>query len=404
VAKIPRDVLGEIAAQARDALILVSLADQSADEDLLNERITLGFENTALIYGTYYQAALETLVEHKDEALSKALPHPDLLEALSDQWQRLEKYAEDRSDVPLLRTQAFLALSAGALLESWALIALIRHIDSDSYTSLAATARAEAVERASLLSEAADLFEGDCPAIQLLLKLVGPPTFQGVADALRVERQVTDLAAIGHSALRPGDLNLLARRDEESRKAYGTTLERAFERQLSLLFTSLGLAVIESTPGRRYVDLVCIGADPQPQTLVVEAKSTSRSQYEFRAADQRALIEHVEEVKGSLRGLPPVELVLIVAPNFSRGAAKRVSEAEAKIGIPCRGLPSTLLVDLRQRHLGPISSAVLIDELRRGPIVASDDTIDAIVEIAQAPSKGWQEFVGVLRHAARKRS
>jgi hypothetical protein len=97
------------------------------------------------------------------------------------------------------------------------------------------------------------------------------------------------------------------------------------------------------------------------------------------------------------------ELVLLIAPGFSNGAASRIREVEHALHVPCRGIESQLLIELRQRHLGPIPSTLLIDELRRGDVIARLENIDAILERATAPTKGWQEFVSVIRKANSRR-
>lgn len=380
-----------------------ALAEPPSDSALIDPETARVMENVGMIYGSYYATAMETLVEIKDDALSEGLPHPDVLAALEDRGEELERYAVDEEEIPFYRVQALMALIIRALLETWWMIALIRHMNIKPDARLASLARAEATMRASVLVDLMLVLRDPAPGLYMLLERTAPRALEGLAAALRVDSRVADVADIGYGALRLGDLEQLARRDAGVRNAYGMTLDRAFERQLSLLFTSFGLAAIAGVPGRRYVDLVCIGADPEPQTLVVEAKSTSRPRYEFRAADQRALVEHVEEVKGTLRGLPPVELVLLVAPDFVKGAATRLKAAENALHVPCRGVSTGLLVMLRERHLGPIPSAILVEQLQAGPVLADTGTIEAVLERAQAPTKAWQEFVSVLRHANRSR-
>jgi hypothetical protein len=400
---LPREEIGNTALTAKEVLRAVCLAEPPSENSLVDPELARVMENVGLIYGTYYVAAMETLVEIKDDALSKGLIHPEAMIAIDKKRDELEGFVVDEEEVPFYRAQGMLAWTVGQLFGAWWIAALIRHSDNARGTSLIASARAEAMMNASILSDLRLVLSKEAPGLAMLLEGVTSRTLDGLADAMRSESQGVNVADVGYDALRLGDLNQLARRDAAIRESYDMTLERAFERQLSLLFTSLGMAVIESTPGRRYVDLVCIGSDPQPQTLVVEAKSTSRPKYEFRADDQRALVQHVEEVIGTLRGLPRVELVLLIAPGFSNGAASRIREVEQALHVPCRGIESKFLIELRQRHLGPISSTLLIDELQRGDVIARLESIDAILERTTAPTRGWQEFVNVIRKANSRR-
>ena len=96
---------------------------------------------------------------------------------------------------------------------------------------------------------------------------VASPTAEGLTDALKAGGVGPDVADLGFAALRLKDLPRLASREPAMREIYDMPVERAYERQLALLFTSLGLAVIESTPGKRHVDLLCVAAAPEPATL-----------------------------------------------------------------------------------------------------------------------------------------
>lgn len=396
---LPRDRLHTIAAGSRDGLLHATLAKVPGEGRRPDSGFAGGLATSALLFATYYQAAMEELVEQKDEDLSHCFCHPQRLTALHDQLEDLESHAVEQDWSNYLTVQSVLTPIAISIFEGWLMIALIRHLDPESNSAFLASIRADLVQRASVLYEATHLVEEDSSPIHLFSETIAPGFQQATADAMRLERRAPDPAAVSYNALRLGDLYLLANRSTEMSQTYGMSIERAFERQLTLLFTSLGFAVIESKPGKRHVDLVCIGGERSPQTMVVEAKSTSSKRYDFRAADQRALIEHVEEVRKTLRDLPSVQLVLIAAPAFSTGAATRIEEAGRKLGLPCHGLPVAQLVELREDHLGYISTDDMVEEIRNGPTIVDEGVIQSIHRIAQAPLEGWQQFVGTLRGA-----
>lgn len=397
---LSRDQLRTIASGSRDGLLHAALAKVPEGERQRPERsFAGGLATGALLFAMYYQVAMEELVEQEDEDLSHCCCHPQLLTRLRDQFEDLETHAVEQDWSNYLTVQAVLTPIAISMLEGWLMIALIRQLDREANSASLASIRADLVERASVLYEATNLVEEDSSPVHLFSEIIAPSFQQATADAMRQERRAPDPATVSYNALRLGDLYLLANRSTEMSQTYGMSIERAFERQLTLLFTSLGFAVIESKPGKRQVDLVCIGGDRSPQTMVVEAKSTSSKRYDFRAADQRALIEHVEEVRRTLRDLPSVQLALIVAPAFSAGAATRIEEAGRRLALPCHGLPVAQLVKLREDHLGHISTDDMVEQIRSGPTIVDKGVIQSIHRIAQAPLEGWQQFVGTLRGA-----
>lgn len=403
VSMLPRDRLRMIAAGSRDGLLHATLAKVPEEGGRPESDFAGGLATSALLFAAYYQAAMEALVEEKDEDLSHCFCHPQRLTALHDQLKDLESHAVEQDWSNYLTVQAVLTPMALSIFEGWLMIALIRHLDSESNSAFLASIRADLVERASVLYEATSLVAENSSPLRLFSKVIGPGFQQAAADAMRQERRAPDPAVVSYNALRLGDLYLLANRSTGMSQTYGMSIERAFERQLTLLFTSLGFAVIESRPGKRHVDLVCIGGEQGPQTMVVEAKSTSSKRYDFRAADQRALIAHVEEVHKTLRDLPAVQLVLIVAPAFSAGATTRIEEAGRRLGLPCHGLPVAQLVKLREDHLGYISTEDMVEQIRSGPTIVDEGVIQSIHRIAQAPLEGWQQFVGTLRAARESR-
>ena len=166
------------------------------------------------------------------------------------------------------------------------------------------------------------------------LAVITFPTAVAVLAVLdKRDKTNTTVSRIGDHALNTADIVPLADRDPRMKAKYGMSIERAFERQLALLFTSFGYAVIESAPGQRQVDLLCVAASPDPASFVVEAKSTTAREYGLPATHERALIEHVDEVRRHLRDLPPLRLILVVAPSISRGAAQRLEAVARRHGV-----------------------------------------------------------------------
>lgn len=204
---------------------------------------------------------------------------------------------------PLLVTRATMAAAIRSLFGCWTLAAVLRHAPKNTPASDLREYAGSAMEGSTLLFEIPSLLDDETALMALLCDRLASPTAPGVLDAIRADQPRADLAQITFAALRLDDVHRLSRRDSTLKDVYDMPTERAFERQLSLLFMSLGFAVIESTPGKRYVDLLCIADTPEPATIVVEAKSTAAGEYKFPAADQRALVEHVTGVRRTLRSL-----------------------------------------------------------------------------------------------------
>jgi hypothetical protein len=395
--KLPREILGVIAFRSREGLMLWSLADLPPEEQdsTVDQRIGLG--RIVLAYASHYQIAAQILVDQKDEHSVKALAHPDTLDALTARAGRFSSEADLAAAEPVLAMQVVLAALTRSLLGCWTLIAAIRWWPRDIAQAALDDIRAAAVEGLALIFQIRDLEEA--ALLEGVVAAVASPTAEGLTDALKTGGLGSDVAEVGFAALRLQDLPRLASRKPAMRKIYGMSVERAYERQLALLFTSLGLAVIESTPGKRHVDLLCVAAAPEPATLVVEAKSTSAAEYTLRADAQRALVEHVKGVQRALRGLPPLALILIVAPCFSVGAAKRIREVSRETHVPCYGFPAALLAFMRERHVGPIPFDVLVDEICNGPDIVDITVVERILRIAVSWEASWKQFVNIQRHA-----
>jgi hypothetical protein len=383
-----RENLAIIAGVARDQMLTWALADgvpEGSDDNLAY---------FAAVFASHYTAAMHMLVRKKDKHLSAALS------MRLEVFDNLEKKAATKSNSRLTRTlrvQGWIADVVQTLMGAWLAIALTRNGPGDAeYRGITASGVGDVV----LLYELERALREEHPLISSLAGRVASATSPALVTAMASEIQPhANVAKIGYHALNTVDLEGLARRNQKLSDKYSMSIERAFERQLALLFTSLGYAVIESVPGRRQVDLLCVAASPEPATFVVEAKTTSAREYSFPATHERALIEHVDEVRKDLRGLPPLKLILVVAPGFSVGAARRLEAVGRHHGVGCYGMPTSVLALLRIRHLGDVRFDVLFEEIAAGPVIVNEDVIDRIVRIAKSPTKSWQEFVAIQRRA-----
>jgi hypothetical protein len=398
IQKLPFGILAGIAHYSRDRLLHFALAGSSdLPKTLPEDQLARGLAVTAIAYATHYRSAIEALADASDEYLARAIVHPSSLESLD---VRLGQVDWPHIDVDRFSDmQAIIAAISRALLGAWTLIAAIRRADRYPDTSISYELRASAVEASHSILSIPFLVGDTSPVLSDLVYSVGLPTAAGVVSALRDGRHRPSFADLSYKALRPEDIILLARRDPELRDLYGVPIERAFERQLALLFMSFGFAVVESVPGERQIDLLCVASESEPQTVLVEAKSTSKLEYPFRAADQRALVEHVHETQRTLGGLPAPKLVLVVAPSFSHGAASRLADAGSRLGLPCHGCPARILSDLRRKHVGHIPPNVFVDQIIRGPQIVTEEVANNMLRIAQASHESWKQFVDVLRQA-----
>lgn len=403
--RLSRPSLGVIAHGAKSLMLLFALNDWSREEEDFRERFGSAYVHIMALGATHYLAAMEQLVRVMDAEAYRGIITTEELHSLQRGWVKYRDTLPFDEETESERPQSFLARVALAigltesLLTAWTLIAFIHDADIADLPpeGFIAEIRSEALGWTMILNNIQFMdAEG-------LFSMLGQRLFLPTVDALRgalkseSERFVGTIPQKGWASLRPQDFVLLASRNPDLNAFYGTSLERAFERQLGLLLNSMGWAVVENRPGRRHVDLICLAVDPEPSTLVVEAKTTSSPRYAFRADEQRALLEHVREVKRTLRPLPPVRLVLLVAPEFKAGAGARLRDCSVALGIPCRGIPARLLVQLRDRHLGPLPFDVVLEVVSKGPDIVTEKEVDAILAIAEAPAASWKSLVESLR-------
>jgi hypothetical protein len=392
IRRLPREQLATIARPCRDALTRYSLASSASFSKIPNAHIAL--PTVAAVFATHYQAAMSKLVVERDDHLAAGTVHPDVFEALADRRRPPQgKWPDDL----FAATRLTLAIATWGLFGAWTLAAALRHAPRNADATDLLSYAGEAMEGAMALFEIPRLIDND--AMAAFCEHLAWRTATGVTDAIHARRPPADLTSVTFSALDLSDIYRLARRDQSLKSVYGMSIARAFERQLALLFTSLGFTVIESTPGKRYIDLLCIADAPSPVTVLVEAKSTKAYEYPFRADDQRALAEHVREVQRTLRNLPPLQLVLIVAPRFSSGADRRISDVSRELSVPCHGFPTELLTSLRNDHLGPLPIDVALDQIRAGPAIVDREVVDRVLRIAASATDAWTQFVSIQRVA-----
>ncbi len=369
--RYPPDVLAMIAERAR--LEMVHWATAGFGDEPAPAGFEYAISNMVLILSTYYVEAIELLTDAPSRDVGRALLRPDEWERLS---QKSDSVIRDDGSLPPepFATQGIVAGIVGSLVSCWSYVTGWR--DRKIVESRLGATSSLLVRHLALLGWYPQLIDDPDSPVRLIPELHLPRLVEAAADAL--EDLPSLVGDFGAAALRLGDLVFLARRVPEMKEIYGASTERAFERQLALLFASLGFVVVESKPGRRWVDFLCVVDGPTPATIAIEAKSTSHAEYVFRADAQRALIEHVGQVRETLHGLPELKLVLIVAPAFSVGAAERIGQAEDQIGIRCRGFPLDLLCELRQSHIGYFPFALFHDIISDSPYIIDRETVEGM--------------------------
>jgi hypothetical protein len=198
-----------------------------------------------------------------------------------------------------------------------------------------------------------------------------------------------------YSALRLHELSPLAARDPVLLKRDGAKrAEKAFERQLALLFQSLGFYVVESRVGERTVDLICL-SEVCRGTFLVEAKS-SRDPYRLPTADQRALREYVTEVQRTLTTLPALDFVLVVGHGGHSTLSDRVRQTEADLRVPLRFIAAPDLVSLREGLPGPVDYSLLRAELLRAAPVLDAAFAGTLSKAIASKHHAHQQFVAAL--------
>jgi Restriction endonuclease len=207
------------------------------------------------------------------------------------------------------------------------------------------------------------------------------------------------------SDLRLQELQLLALRHESMEKRYGVKMiERRFEQQLALLFQSLGFIVIQTRTGTRTADLVCISSDPNHSiTFLVEAK-TSKAPYSLPAKDERALLEYVREIDGSLTTLPRLRFVLLVSARATKTLAGKLRNFETRSGTPIRFITASALGQLRADLTGPAPVGPLTKLLLDSYHVLPDEFVKTITDIYRRQQDAHRQFAEALMEAGQSPS
>jgi hypothetical protein len=198
------------------------------------------------------------------------------------------------------------------------------------------------------------------------------------------------------SAIKLNEFSSLARRDDAVVKRYGQgRVAKVFEHQIALIMQSLGAMVIQTRPGTRTVDLLCIPADgSEPLIFLVEAKTTKRA-YGLPVADQRALKEYVRDTQ-RLTTLPPLRFVLVVAPEAGKQLGARIRQLEIDLGVPVRFLASLDLVQLRESVLLPFPFSDIVEEIVKSPHVIPEGLGERISEARKRQQEAHEAVVKAM--------
>ncbi|MEU2601544.1 hypothetical protein ABZ669_31205 [Streptomyces hirsutus] len=204
--------------------------------------------------------------------------------------------------------------------------------------------------------------------------------------------------SVWRDALSLDELPDLASRGEKAVEKYGDkNVESKFEESLNLLFQGLGFMVIPTRQGQRRVDMICIspGGEGDPYTILVEAKSSHRG-YALPTKDARAVAEYVQSVRGRLRTLPPLRLVLIVGPEGAKTLTGKVKELDFDLPVPVRYIPAHILVLLRKALQGVIPAQSFLKAMIAADGVITAKAIDPVIASYRSANAAHSEFVSRL--------
>jgi hypothetical protein len=190
------------------------------------------------------------------------------------------------------------------------------------------------------------------------------------------------------------ELSLLAKRAQVIVQKYGEKeVEKVFEQQLALIAQSLGFYVVSTRRGERTVDLVCISGDPYEKiTVLLEAK-TSTKPYSLPTKDERALVEYIEEVKRSLRTLPPLKYVLIVGHRAGQNLEKKLAQLQERTEVPIRFCAAQDLADLRESIPGSAPLRALTECILRSSHILPRGFATAVAERYTTEQEAHSDFV-----------
>lgn len=191
--------------------------------------------------------------------------------------------------------------------------------------------------------------------------------------------------------------DLASRRDIVVEKYGEKNVESKFEESLNLLFQGLGFMVIPTRQGQRRVDMICIspGGEGDPYTILVEAKS-SHSGYTLPTKDARAIAEYVDSVRGRLRTLPALRLVLIVGPEGAKTLSGKVKELDYDLPVPVRYMSARNLVFLREGLRGIVPARSFLKAMIAADGFVTAESIKPIFASHKAANAAHSEFVSRL--------
>jgi hypothetical protein len=177
-------------------------------------------------------------------------------------------------------------------------------------------------------------------------------------------------------------------------KKYGVKhIEKIFERQLSLIFQSFGFYVVSTRIGKRTVDLVCFSDRQEAKmTFMVEAK-TSAGSYGLPTDDERALVDYISDVRSSLPLLPDLKFVLILGHQPAKTLEKKLTNLEARVGIPVRFAAAQDIADLRESMPGPVPPDSFAETILTSPHVIPTGFSQTIVQRYFQKQESLDDFV-----------
>jgi len=243
--------------------------------------------------------------------------------------------------------------------------------------------------------------EGDSDPRPVLLQrafhLLGFPYHHAATGSTDPSEPSTYLALNVH------ELALLASRDAFAVGNYGENIEREFERQLSLLFQSLGFFVSTSSSAPEAIDLICQPAGPHPaKALLVDAKISAQP-YDFPAADQSALIEHYRHLRSSLKSLPGSMDILMVGPPAAESLPERLKKFQARFNVRISYCAAALLEDLREALIGSIDPEDFLRMLRSSKGVIEQRDVEQLISRERDKSEAVSRLVKTFLGGSKRR-
>ncbi|MEU7122137.1 hypothetical protein [Streptomyces zaomyceticus] len=200
---------------------------------------------------------------------------------------------------------------------------------------------------------------------------------------------------IWRDAVSVRELPALASRQKGVVEKYGEKhVESKFEDSLNLLMQGLGFMVIPTRQGQRRVDMICIspGGDSDPYAILIEAKS-SHNNYALPTKDSRAISEYVDSVRGRLRTLPPLRLVLIVGPEGAKTLGGKVRDLDFELPVPVRYMPIRTLLLLRESLPGVVPAQAFLRAMMAAESVVLPVHVESVISAFRTVNAAHSEFI-----------